>query len=349
MDYWPAIVATDVSISNRGTESTLGAVLISDCKQYLRPYKEYKCQAICSSESKPGQESDDVSVRCFIESRAPSRATSARSSTMHLEDDNNVNTNETYPLLEGDSKSLRPISTWDKIVSRYFFSNAHLTNNNDEVNINSRIENANKIKFKKRTNFIERTSLDRLEDQYTWWTKFYNSNRFYNEPILGIKHHLCIYENELEKQSDFSYLIDWAEPLKLVHGVKYKKHALIKEETYATLKLHIRIMPCQYQTSLQSNKNVNADEGRLKPMLANMVSPRYQKQLQSLSEMVKILVRIYLVQGLNLRPHEKNFEANAYIKMKFGSRHVSNKAQIISNGNNPIYGECFELEGILPR
>lgn len=327
-------MATDVSISNRGTETTLGAVLISDCKQYLKPYKEYKCQHYQSKPHKTRAVGDSsYNGDCSREGD-----TSTTSTMIRIDDDDDDNFRDTEPLMY--SKSKQSTSTWDNVFTRYFFPAGVQGKKSTESGFLWRSDNTSSKPSNHSSN-----DTNSIEMEYTWWTKFYNSNRYINAPTLPNKHHLRVFNNELEKQGDFSYLIDWAEPLKLVHGVKYKKHAVIKEEAYATLKLHIRLMPQFNSMKSQSS----AEETVSNPKHPNIVSARYQRQLQTLSEMVKILVRIYLVQGINFRPHEKHLEANAYIKMKFGSKCINNRAQVTSNGNNPIFGECFELEGILPR
>lgn len=50
LEYWPAIIATDVSVSSKGTETTLGAVLIPDSKRFLQADKSVKCIAATPAE-----------------------------------------------------------------------------------------------------------------------------------------------------------------------------------------------------------------------------------------------------------------------------------------------------------
>jgi len=84
------------------------------------------------------------------------------------------------------------------------------------------------------------------EREFTWWTKFYNSMYWSAaETSHEHKHHLVIYHEELEKQAQFGYLQDWAVPVQLIHGVKFKKHGPPKEDVYATLKLQLKLTPCQ--------------------------------------------------------------------------------------------------------
>lgn len=94
-----------------------------------------------------------------------------------------------------------------------------------------------------KSNFVDCVSLD---SEYTWWTKFYNSNRepeFRNSTLQQ----LTIYPNELEKQIEFENFHDWAYPIKLKNGNK----------VYATLKASIKISRCSGRESFQSNLDMS--------------------------------------------------------------------------------------------
>lgn len=90
-----------------------------------------------------------------------------------------------------------------------------------------------------KSEFVDCISLD---NEYTWWTKFYNSNRepeFKNETL----HQLTIYPNELEKRNEFENFHDWAYPIELKS----------ENKSYATLKASIKISKCSGRESFQSN------------------------------------------------------------------------------------------------
>ncbi|XP_075159891.1 ferlin family C2 domain-containing myoferlin misfire [Haematobia irritans] len=181
------------------------------------------------------------------------------------------------------------------------------------------------------------------EKEYTWWTKFYNSMSIVsNNPLSRFKHKLVIYPNELEKQTEFSHLHDWAEPFPVVHGVRHTKNSLPKEEIYATLKMKINITACQCENSEELKTSI------LKP-LTTVVNPRYQDELKSLAEMVQLVVRVYVVQGLHLRPAQKHGQADAYVRVELGQTQQTNRAEYIPNESNPVFGKCFQLKGLIPR
>ncbi|XP_054735180.1 otoferlin isoform X2 [Anastrepha obliqua] len=290
LEYWPAIIATDVSVSSKGAETTLGAVLIPDSKRFLQSAKSVKCI--------PAMPGDEASTMLQIADR---------------ED------NETEPLLNKSKLTLfqRTIGVFKK--------------SKDPARLPP-IENIDHLQ-----------AID--ETQYSWWTKYYNSIYSYQETgdfSHLYKHSLVIYPNELERQADLSYLHDWAEPVKLVHGVKYKKNSMPKEETYATLKLNIKLVPCKCGT------NDGGDGIMLRP-LAAALNPRYQAELHTLTDLTKIIVRIYVVQGVQLRPHDKNSKSDAYVKLQLAGKTIANRAHYVPNESNPIFGKCFQMEGVLPR
>ncbi|KNC25719.1 Gram-negative bacteria-binding protein 3, partial [Lucilia cuprina] len=299
LEYWPAIIATDLAISSRGQETTLGATLIANSKRYLQ-----KENAIPCIHAEDYFEMDSVSTTIQLEE----------------ESENEHEISDNKPLIRKESQN----SYWQNMLKKLKLNNKDSKENAEELN-----------------NFHE--LLD--ESEFNWWTKFYNSG--FLEPCTALsdfKHKLCIYQNELEKQPEFSYLNDWAEPHSMVHGIRYKKNALPKEEIYATLKLHIKITPC---ICGRSQGGGDGDGQMLKP-LASALNPRYQAQLQSLAELVKIMVRVYIVQGLQLRPCENNTQADSYVKVQLGQKYLTNRADYIPNQSNPVFGKCFQLEGMLP-
>ncbi|XP_061388297.1 otoferlin [Musca vetustissima] len=289
LEYWPAIIATDVVISAKEQETTVGAVLISNAKRYLELHKDIKCV--------PREDDDELS-------------NAETNTTLHLTTDVE---SESMPLLKKSPKK----SPWRGIFHK---------------------KSPQKITGEPQN----------LEDerQFNWWTKFYNSINVEEScsAVSRFKHRLCIYPNELEKQSEFSYLRDWSETFQLVHGVRSNNNPLTKEEIYATLKMKIKVTACQCRGG-----GMERLEGYLLKPLATALNPRYQMQLQSLADLVKVVVRVYVVQGLQLRPGEKHAQADAYVRVQWGRTQISNRAEFVPNESNPIFGKCFQLEGLLPR
>ncbi|XP_037719293.1 otoferlin isoform X3 [Drosophila subpulchrella] len=182
------------------------------------------------------------------------------------------------------------------------------------------------------------------EREFTWWTKFYNSMYWSAaESSHEHKHHLVIYHEELEKQAQFGYLQDWAVPVQLIHGVKFKKHGPPKEDVYATLKLQLKLTPCQCPVL----EDPQGGGDMVRPM-ANAIHPRHQSTLQSLSETIKLIVRVYVVQGVQMRPRDLKGDSDCYVKLFLGGNSVSDRAHFSPNHSNPVFGRLFELEATLP-
>ncbi|XP_055841993.1 otoferlin [Episyrphus balteatus] len=178
------------------------------------------------------------------------------------------------------------------------------------------------------------------ESEFNWWTKFYNSMYLQTQnQDSTIKHKLVIYDSELEKQPEFSYLSDWAESFNLVHGVKIKKNKPPKEQVYANLKMHLKLSPCQCN---------NASSVTLNSSITSKMSLKFQS-LTNLNEQTKIIVRVYLVQGLQFRSHDTHSQADSYVKLQLGSNTISDRANYIPNQSNPIFGRRFQMEAVIPR
>lgn len=63
----------------------------------------------------------------------------------------------------------------------------------------------------------------------------------------------------------------------------------------------------------------------------------------------KIVVRIYVVQGLNLRSKDVSSDSDPYLRIEYGADKVVDRAHYITNQANPIFGKKFQVVGILPK
>lgn len=62
-----------------------------------------------------------------------------------------------------------------------------------------------------------------------------------------------------------------------------------------------------------------------------------------------VLVRVYIVQGLNLRSKDVFGYSDAFIKIEFGSKVISDRAHYVQNQFNPIFGKRFQVTGCIPK
>lgn len=296
-------------MSSKGPGTTLGATLIANSKRYLQQEKRLPCVP---------QDEDEED---FANEEVPS-------TTVQIDEEDDIMTNESQPLLQPKTNP----SYLQLIWQRFQHPKRKSKTTGEMYDLKDIID----------------------ENDFNWWTKFYNSG--YVETcgaFSDFKHKLCIYANELEKQPEFSYLNDWAEPVHMVHGVKYKKNAMPQEEIYATLKIHLKITPCKCKRSdgkrlTGGGDDDNENHNTLKP-LATALNPRYQAQLQSLADLVKIMTRVYIVQAIQLRPSGKNIQADSYVRVQLGQKQMTNRAEYVPNDSNPIFGKCFQVDGLLPR
>ncbi|XP_070136195.1 otoferlin isoform X2 [Drosophila bipectinata] len=306
-EYWPAIIATDVLLSGFSSESTLGAALIPNSSNFLQRDKTIKC--VPKTEGTSG----DASIKVG-------------------EDEREEEEDEDWDELEWEEVDESPptrISSW---WMRFFFAMGLRP-----------APYANRQTLRNDRVFEDKDLVE--EREFTWWTKFYNSMYWTAAEISHEnKHRLVIFPDELEKQAQFGYLQDWAVPVQLVHGVKFKKQAPPREDVYATLKLQLKLTPCQCPVLPDPG---GGGDG-LPHHFPNTISPRNQAAIHALGETVKLIVRIYIVQGVQMRPRDMRGDSDSYVKIFLGGKTMSDRAHYSPNQSNPVFGRFFELEASLP-
>lgn len=71
--------------------------------------------------------------------------------------------------------------------------------------------------------------------------------------------------------------------------------------------------------------------------------------MTSIAADIPILVRLYIVQGINLRSQDIYSKSDVFLKIQYGKETISDRANFIPNQSNPIFGKRFQLSGIVPR
>ena len=79
-----------------------------------------------------------------------------------------------------------------------------------------------------------------------------------------------------------------------------------------------------------------------------IVHYRFNKVSSLICEL-PVLVRVYIVQGLNLRSKDVFGYSDAFIEIEFGSKVISDRAHYIQNQCNPIFGKRFQVSGCIPK
>lgn len=102
-----------------------------------------------------------------------------------------------------------------------------------------------KLDFKnlKSSSFADIQSSRQPENEdFSWWTKYYNSIKHSEYPDDSVKHSLTIFDSELENQFQYSYLNDWAAPMELIKNVGDKK--IGQNSVYGKLKCSVQVRQC---------------------------------------------------------------------------------------------------------
>lgn len=211
----------------------------------------------------------------------------------------------------------------------------------DKLSVIEMIKNLFKRRIPKSKDPSQKDDEDVITKEYTWWTKFYNSTETSIHIKSSQKSSLVVYQSELENQAEFSHLQDWAVSVPLVKGIKNRKNANAKEEVYGILRCQIRIKPCESRltrrpsvTSLKSFKST--------------LNTKFQG-LDALQVPLQVVIRVYIVQGINLRAADVSSPSDAFVKLQLGQMKISDRANYCPNETNPIFGKRFQFDTIIPR
>lgn len=71
--------------------------------------------------------------------------------------------------------------------------------------------------------------------------------------------------------------------------------------------------------------------------------------MTSITADIPVLVRLYIVQGINLRSQDIYGKSDVFIEIQYGKEILSDRANYIPNQSNPIFGKRFQVSGMLPR
>uniref|UniRef100_A0A336LYI1 CSON008109 protein n=1 Tax=Culicoides sonorensis TaxID=179676 RepID=A0A336LYI1_CULSO len=188
-------------------------------------------------------------------------------------------------------------------------------------------------------------SHSKFNKDYTWWTKYYNSLNFNemqdnvmeNHPN-NLKHRLVIYPSELEKQPEFNGFQDWAETIPLYNEGEYKFKGPDKFHEYAHLKASFEI------------HKIEGREHFLRNSRASCIEPRSRfRKFSLITQEKEVIVRIYIVRGINLRSKDRTGSSDPYIRIDLGDQKIRDRSNYMTNQTSPIFGRRFQLNAILPK
>ncbi|XP_044276588.1 myoferlin [Varanus komodoensis] len=170
---------------------------------------------------------------------------------------------------------------------------------------------------------------EKEEEIVDWWSKFYASigetekcGRYIQKGYDTLKVYTC----ELENVPDFRGLTDFCDAFKLYRG---KSEENDDPTVVGEFKGSFRIYPLP-------------DDPTIPP------PPRQFRELPD-SGPQECIVRIYIVQGLELQPQDNNGLCDPYIKITVGRKVIEDRDHYIPNTLNPIFGRMYELSCFLPQ
>uniref|UniRef100_A0A3P8S2L3 Myoferlin n=1 Tax=Amphiprion percula TaxID=161767 RepID=A0A3P8S2L3_AMPPE len=163
-----------------------------------------------------------------------------------------------------------------------------------------------------------------------WWSKFYAStgDRERCGPYLKKGYDtLKVYDCELEDVQEFKGLTDFCNTFKLQRG---KNENGDEDPTVVgEFKGSFKVYP------------LSDDPGVAPP-------PRQFRELPD-SGPQECLVRIYVVQGIDLQPKDNNGRCDPYMKISLGKNTIEDRDHYLPNTISPVFGRMFEMTCFLPQ
>uniref|UniRef100_A0A672Q048 Myoferlin-like n=1 Tax=Sinocyclocheilus grahami TaxID=75366 RepID=A0A672Q048_SINGR len=163
-----------------------------------------------------------------------------------------------------------------------------------------------------------------------WWSKFYasvgESERC--RPYLDKGYDtLEVYDHELESAKEFMGLTDFCSTFKLQRG--------------------------KNESDDDDPAVVGEFKGSFKvyPLPDDPGVPPPPQQFRELPDSVsqECVVRIYVVQAIDLQPKDNNGKCDPYIKISLGKKSIDDRDNYVPYTLNPVFGRMFELTCFLPQ
>ncbi|XP_077062218.1 myoferlin isoform X6 [Siphateles boraxobius] len=171
---------------------------------------------------------------------------------------------------------------------------------------------------------------EKEKESVDWWSKFYASVGVNEKcrPYLDKGYDtLEVYDYELESLNEFMGLTDFCKTFKLQRGKRESDSddpAVVGE-----FKGSFKVYP------------LPDDPGVAPP-------PRQFRELpDSVSQ--ECVVRIYVVQAIDLQPKDNNGKCDPYIKISLGKNSIEDRDNYVPYALNPVFGRMFEMTCFLPQ
>ncbi|CAK9828332.1 Fer-1-like protein 6 [Anthophora retusa] len=199
-----------------------------------------------------------------------------------------------------------------------------------------------KKKMKKEKKIIHQSEDDSLD----WWSKYFASLEEERSRQLGsfspgdqkIPATFKVYDGELEMQSQFAGFQDRLRTFELWRGRKSEDPDFDRDRYVGKFKGQI----CVYRWPHPSNLPCKTRNGR------NLTDGLFTDYPHS--EPIKLLVRLYVVKGVNLQPNDPlSGKSDPYLCVRLGKTYINDKKNYIPNQLNPIFGRLFEIDATFPK
>ncbi|KAK9306192.1 hypothetical protein QLX08_003081 [Tetragonisca angustula] len=162
------------------------------------------------------------------------------------------------------------------------------------------------------------------DESLDWWSKYFAS--------------LEVYDGELEMQPQFAGFQDRLRTFELWKGRKSEDPDHYIDNYVGKFKGRI----CVYHWPHLSNLPCKTRSGR---NAANGLCDDYPH-----TEPIKLLVRLYVVKGVNLQPSDPlTGKSDPYLCVKLGKTYINDQRNYIPNQLNPTFGRLFEIEATFPQ
>ncbi|XP_025075892.1 otoferlin-like [Pogonomyrmex barbatus] len=169
------------------------------------------------------------------------------------------------------------------------------------------------------------------------WYKF-QSQKDCTGSVLAAFELIEIYSTELEMQPQFEGFQDRLRTFELWHGRKGETFEQVGDNYAGKFKGYISIYRWPHPDNLPCKTRSGRDA-------ANGLCNDYPPQ-----EPVKLLVRLYVIKGINLQPKDPlSGKSDPYLYVKLGKNSISDRKNYIPNQLNPTFGRMFEIEASFPQ
>ncbi|XP_047135991.1 otoferlin isoform X1 [Hydra vulgaris] len=141
---------------------------------------------------------------------------------------------------------------------------------------------------------------------------------------------LKIYRQELENYTNFNSFNDWLHTFPLYRGKKTSEEDDDEHRIVGTFKGALKV----WKHPL--------------PRFLEIESPTASFFKLPSNEPFSVLVRVYVIRGINLHPTDVNGKSDPYVVINLGRQKVKDRENYVSKQLNPIFGRVFDIEAVIP-